>query len=359
MNTPPLAALGAAVRRHLLRGRLVAALEQALLGTAALAGLAAGLRVAGIGIAAVVGAAGLLWLALPARALWRRPGDGACALWADRHLGGASAYSTLLEAGPSAARRRLESWAAARSELSLRLLRERRADAAPRERRRLARATATALLVLALAALVPTGAGPRTTPQPDVAATAPPPVAAAGELASEAATATGREIADALQAQAAGATDKQGAAHDAAPAPTGASGADVASTDAGAPAGKGPAPDAASIGAGPPPPGATTAVAAAGLGAGDGRDDKVGLTHLGAIARHATPAPKSSNATAERSASDQAGLYDGIDTKAAATASAAAPAAATAPIATADARLTPTQNRYVQAWMQQASPSPR
>ena len=38
-----------------------------------------------------------LWTAMMARAALRRPSDSACALWADRHLGGESAFGTLLE----------------------------------------------------------------------------------------------------------------------------------------------------------------------------------------------------------------------------------------------------------------------
>jgi MoxR-like ATPase len=52
-------------------------------------------------------------------AAWRRPSDAECALWIDRRLGGASAFTTLLEPAANAAahapaRRWLERWAAAK-----------------------------------------------------------------------------------------------------------------------------------------------------------------------------------------------------------------------------------------------------
>jgi hypothetical protein len=73
--------------------------------------------------------AGLLWVSLLGRAGLRRPSDGACALWADRHADGASAFSTWVEmrSGAHAAARapalaRLEQWASARAPLTMRLV---------------------------------------------------------------------------------------------------------------------------------------------------------------------------------------------------------------------------------------------
>lgn len=86
--------------------------------------LALHLGVASVPIGAWLAGLALTWLAAAAWALRQRPDDAACALWADRHLGGASAFTTWLElsrpppaapaAPKAAARRRLERWLAAR-----------------------------------------------------------------------------------------------------------------------------------------------------------------------------------------------------------------------------------------------------
>ncbi|MDE1929874.1 MAG: hypothetical protein KGI36_22050, partial [Burkholderiales bacterium] len=78
----------------------------------------------------------------------------------------------------------------------------------------------------------------------------------------------------------------------------------------------------------------------------------------GALAPRTPPRPARSNPDAYRSASDESALYDGSAAATVASARIGDPAAAVAPLATAAARLTPTQNRYVQAWMQ-ARPSRR
>ncbi len=90
----------AAVRRRLWRERFVAALRVALWSWAAILASTAALHLAvswpGLGVAvAIAGAAGLAalgWAAL------RRPSEAESALYADRRLGGESAYSTWLEA---------------------------------------------------------------------------------------------------------------------------------------------------------------------------------------------------------------------------------------------------------------------
>lgn len=75
---------------------------------------------------AAVGGLALAWVAAAAWAARQRPTDADCALWADRHLGGACAFSTLLELQPDdAARPRLHRWAAERVPEVLRRLAER------------------------------------------------------------------------------------------------------------------------------------------------------------------------------------------------------------------------------------------
>ena len=89
-------ALLGAVRRRLWLERLVAALRLALWSWAAILAIAAALHLAsgrpGLAVAVVVatvaGLAALGWAAL------QRPGEAESALYADRRLGGESAYST-------------------------------------------------------------------------------------------------------------------------------------------------------------------------------------------------------------------------------------------------------------------------
>ncbi len=109
-----------AVRRRLWRGLLVATVRRALWGSAALLVLAtaATLLVGRVSGGTLLLALSILWALLLAWALRRRPSVSDCALWADRHLGGASAFSTLLEldesrsTGPhAAALQRLTFWA--------------------------------------------------------------------------------------------------------------------------------------------------------------------------------------------------------------------------------------------------------
>jgi len=111
----------AAVRRRLWRERLVAAARAALWSWAAILAVASALHLAvgrpGLAVAfAVAAAAGLAALG---RAALRRPGESESALYADRCLGGESAYSTWLEthAGADEAKdtpalQRLAQWAA-------------------------------------------------------------------------------------------------------------------------------------------------------------------------------------------------------------------------------------------------------
>jgi len=128
-------ALLAAVARRLWRERAAVAARAALWAWAAImAGAAAIHFVAGrpgFLAAAALGAAA--WLAALAWAAMQRPGRAESALYADRFLGGASAYSTLLEAGATTAARDgapalrwLAQWAAAAAPASRRALEARR-----------------------------------------------------------------------------------------------------------------------------------------------------------------------------------------------------------------------------------------
>lgn len=157
MSTADLRPLLGAVRRRLWTGRLVAAARHALWGTAALVLALAVVHAAWrpVDHAAAVAVALVPWLIALARAAAQRPGDGACALWADRRLGGESAFTTLLEArhrrGAATDARALawlEQWAARRLPAALDALNQRPLDA------RLARPAAAAAVCVALAALV-------------------------------------------------------------------------------------------------------------------------------------------------------------------------------------------------------------
>ena len=109
-----------AVRRRLWLGQFLAAARLALWGTAGLMLLTAAVHLAGWPLSPdlMFLALAFVWSVMAARAAWQRPVDAACALWADRHLGGASAYTTLLELDspgpgtpPSHAIRHLEAFA--------------------------------------------------------------------------------------------------------------------------------------------------------------------------------------------------------------------------------------------------------
>ena len=97
-----------ATRRHLWRLHLGMAIRRGLWGSAA-AGLAAAAWHLAQGPAAAMAWAGMAatwWAGWLAWGLVRRPTDLDCALWVDRHLGGASALSTWLDLGiPAAAPR--------------------------------------------------------------------------------------------------------------------------------------------------------------------------------------------------------------------------------------------------------------
>lgn len=199
-------ALLGAVRQRLWRGHALAAIRLSLWGTASLLLLAALAHVAkgSISVTGLWTAILLLWGVAAARAVTQRPGSVECAAWADRHLGGESAYSTWLESRGAAGRDRdepalqwLEQWMEAAAPRSLRLLAERR------EGTSLARPLATVLICAAVAAVVlevPVS-GPRGDAQPLARSDVSP--RRAGDSAPLDATtlddtALARELADAL-----------------------------------------------------------------------------------------------------------------------------------------------------------------
>ena len=147
----------AAVRRRLWRERFIHATRNALWAWAALLAAAAALHLAlgQPGLATALAAAVVVWLVALAWAALRRPTRAESALFADRCLGGQSAYSTWLEAGVadtgvprSPALQRLVQWTAATAPAS------RAALAALRTPSRLARPLAAAGICTAVAALV-------------------------------------------------------------------------------------------------------------------------------------------------------------------------------------------------------------
>ena len=90
----------AAVRRRLWHRQLVEFARRATWASVALMLLAIALiyfAELAQRVEVVLIALGVIWAAALGWVLLRRPSTGACALWVDRHLGGTSAYSTLLE----------------------------------------------------------------------------------------------------------------------------------------------------------------------------------------------------------------------------------------------------------------------
>ena len=157
MLAPELQDLLNAVRRRLWRGLFVTALRRALWGSAALLVLVIGLAllIGRVPVAVVLIAVSSLWVLLLVWAAGRRPAYSDCALWADRHLGGACAFTTLLELDPvgpakpdAAAVRRLQVWSTKKAPECLRALAEKQASL------RLARPLLATMVCMALAAIV-------------------------------------------------------------------------------------------------------------------------------------------------------------------------------------------------------------
>ena len=99
MDNPTPRALFDAVRRRLRLQRLATALRSAAWAAAALLIVMALLQmfVARFGVTVIVAAAVLPWLVAAGWTASRRITPAECAAWADRHLGGTSAYATRLE----------------------------------------------------------------------------------------------------------------------------------------------------------------------------------------------------------------------------------------------------------------------
>ena len=298
----------------------------------------------------------------------RRPADSVCALWADRHLGGASAFATLLEVRRSTSQvpneqawRWLEGWAAARVPHGLRLLAEQRDS--PRLSRPLTSmllCTALATLVLTLPDLTPSsrhelaaslapGVADRTTPD-----TRPP---MATELVSELAdalrSAASRRSADGRDAGRAraggpGESSDGNGSRMAQPEAEPPQGVRVIARESlpGAPVEAAPAPGAA--------PGSG---AGSGRDAGDSRDDRaaagVSLVLRGTLQQQGRESSAERMSPERQADMDQPATFDDdLSTQRAAMVRAdSAPAAATPPPATEFTRLTPTEATYVQAWM--------
>ena len=377
VSTLPLQTLLGAVQRRLWRAHFVAALRRALWASTAVVLLATVGQLAGLTmpVGALLTAVGALWLLLLVRAARQRPGIAACALWADRHLGGASAFTTWLETvgAPSATANKpavawLQQWTEQRVPESLRVLNERRAPA------QLTRPLLALLVGLALAAVVsrlhqpaptaavqtaarPSPAASSVSRQTDsVAALALAPALETAPLVSDISkalrAAAAREAAarvGAGQLPAAG-VGKPGDEQASAPAP----GATAAAADQ---ARRGSAAAGTPAAAAPTAGVANSSGASAGREAGDSRDQRadVGVSRPlpGPI-----PMPRSVPREPVSAADKQADLGRlaayGPDhsTQGRATMRVGPePAAATPPPASDDTRLTPTQSSYVQAWM--------
>ncbi|EHR70341.1 hypothetical protein BurJ1DRAFT_1473 [Burkholderiales bacterium JOSHI_001] len=383
MPDATLDSLIAVTRRHLWRVHLGAAVRRAAWGSAGLLLLAAAWHL-GLGPLAPPLLAALLcaiWAAALAWAALQRPGDTDCALWADRHLGGASAFSTWLDlnqgrhqAADPGAVAWLQDWATARVPPALRQLAH-RPPAEGGARPVLALAVCAGLLA-AVATLSPPRPPRRPVPAPDTALAAARPstdgLAAASapglqDLAGELSQALRRrEPQDAARGAsgqagpAGGAAASSGASAGAAPRPAN-------EVRAGGLAQAGAAPAAGDGVPAATPPGATAAsgaTAGTGQGAGKSVDEHSstapGRTRAPAVALRevalaATDAPPQRQADMAQGAT-----YDESQPERRPDASALPIAApATAPPADRDARLTPTESSYVQAWMKAITRSSR
>lgn len=384
----PVNTLLTAVRNRLWLVKLAAASRQAAWVTAGLALLVAAWHgaVQVVPAAALLAAVALVWALLLTRVALQRPDDNACALWADQHLAGASAYTTWLGTGPPGsasppAVRRLAAWVAQQVPRSLQLLARRR-DANLLARPLLAMAVCGALagLVLTLPGLSPTP--PPVAAAPGSAAPAGTALrlaeaAAAADLAPAAGPAArAQQLARALRAASPADSEPTAGKRAAAAGPR--SGSDRAGdpnpADPAAPAQPGPAPAGARASATPAPLG--TAAASAGAGptqaaggggdrrAGDSADTRaeagVSRVQRGSMAAQGVALAATRPSGDRRADSDQAARYASNDSPsnrrdAIAPPDAPAPAAATPPPATESTSLTPPQASYVQAWMK-ASP---
>ena len=370
MATPSVKTLLGAVRRRVWRGHFVAAARLALWGSTGLILLAAAVHLVARPVAAgnILSALVVLWASTMAWAGSQRPTESACGLWADRHLGGASAFSTLLDMGrakqgvvSAQALQWLEQWATARVPDSLRLLAERDEPA------RLTRALLSMLVCAALAALV-LALADSAPPAKQLAAASkvtgsPEPAASDAELQAPAALPAVNDIADALRSassrDAAGRAEA-GGAPTAGPGKTG-DGSRLATIQTGTPPGPGAAATQAPSGttADAATTAGTTQATGAGSGrqAGDSRDNRADVGVSRAL-KGTMPVTRSERGSGRVSAEqradmDQLAAYE-EDRAMPRTTSLrvdASAAAATPPPLSESTRLSPTETSYVQAWM--------
>jgi len=359
--------LQSAVRHRLWQGQFVAAARRALWGSAGLMLLAAVLHMAArrVHVDAVLSALVALWAMTLAWAGLRRPSDSVCALWADRHLGGASAFSTLLEmregkAVPNdQAMRWLERWTEAKVPHSLLLLGGRHESA------RLSKPLLAMLVCTALATIVLTlpGTAPSAPREP-----ASPSATAADRLLPDAERPASADLVGAL-ASALRSTDSRRASdrRDDSRAPAAGPGRSDAGTESRvaqtgtAPPGElstSSAPASGAAGEAAPTAGAKpTTSAGSGRDAGDSRDERAdaGVSRVPQSTMQAQRRESSGRRPApERQADpDQLATFDEEPPMHRMTTAREVPdpAAATPPPATDAAPLTPTKAAYVYAWM--------
>jgi hypothetical protein len=355
------------VRRRLWRARFIAAIRKAMWASAALMLLTVAVHMAARRVpleAALLLMSGL-WALLMLRALWHRPAVADCALWADRHLGGTSAYTTVLELRGTApghasesARQWLENWVAARLPESLRLLAERK------ESIRLSRPLLSMLACAALATLVL--ALPDTAPvlgqqalavppselgdTPGSEAQAPASDKLVGEIASALRSAQSREVPERRDAGQTNAGQDGKAAKDEDPA---------ANQPAARPTGEGVGVAASPSDRAAEPARVSASPQAAGGGrtAGEGRDERsapgMSRAQQGTIAVTTSAARTAGTpAVLQADMTQLATYHEDLAPPASAMAySSFEVAAATPPPATESPRLTPNEASYVQAWM--------
>ncbi len=369
MANSTMQSLQIAVRRRLWRGQFVAAARLALWGSAGLMLLAMVVHLAArpVRVDIVLFAIVTLWISMMAWAGLRRPTDSACALWADRHLGGASAFSTLLEmregkqaVANAQAMRWLEQWAAARVPHSLRLLGGRH------ESSHLSRPLLSMLVCTALGTLVLTR--PSTAPSARQEITSPLASSAVDRPAPDAQQPVSAELVSALSsalrsAESHRATERR----DDSRAPAAGPGKSETSTGSRMTQ-PGAAPPGERTGLGVPltstagdaasTAGTTQASgASSGRDAGDSRDDRADAG-VSRVPRSTIQVQRRESSerrpSPERQADmDQLATFDD-DLPMQRTATAreeSAPAAATPPPATDTTPLAPTKAAYVQAWM--------
>ena len=338
--------------------------------------LVAAAHLAALGVTADAAPAliGLIWLALIAWAIGHRPTDAATALWIDRRLGGASAFTTLLDASSSANRPRepqalahLTRWTAARVPEAERML------ATQRSSTRIAPAllsmavcTALALVVLALPQAASTDGG-RATASASTSAdraqmSTPAPV-------RPAATQVASDLSSALRSTESTLATEQREARTPAigPADPDRRAGDTPTSSSPGRSGNAAAPRAAPSGA----PNAETAAAGSlqppekvsGRGAGDSRDERAdgGLSRMadGTMAVKRTGTNPAIARDRQADMTRVAGFEDGSADAGVGSARAALVAvAATPPPAAYAERLSPAESHYVQAWMKASGRNP-